>query len=352
MSAENCYTFVHRDSRLEPVSSLNDLINKGGVPPYLCGVLGTFHAKLPAAGLNIWITWIGNRIPSPRDTRTVLLMIGDECSQVPEYADRFLYCFRTGTQRIELANIFANGKPTWQRCLELARYGRNASRRLYRAVRYKVPFFVPRSVISIPLGVAHAFPVDEVTSSVPIPIRERQWDVAFVGSAGRYLSIPWKPASRIGCSPKACVRLDTLSGVKLFQKNHPEVRCMMRLFDIPDEGHKLEKAKYAQAIENTKISLCPGGNFAETFRLYEAASAGSVIISDNLGKEWYFHNHPFIEVTNWRQIGRLLSELLSDENHLERLGRQSRLWWDNIACAAAVGTFIAQVVSDRSLGAA
>jgi hypothetical protein len=122
---------------------------------------------------------------------------------------------------------------------------------------------------------------------------------------------------------------------------------MIRFFDISGYGAKLDQTQYADVISNTKISLCPRGNFAETFRVYESARAGSVIITDPLEKEWYFKNHPFIELTDWRLVGNIIAELLDNYDRLERVSAQSRSWWRDVACATAVGRFISQIISNK-----
>jgi hypothetical protein len=119
---------------------------------------------------------------------------------------------------------------------------------------------------------------------------------------------------------------------------------MIKFFDIPGCGGMLSETQYATVIANTKISLCPRGNFPETFRIYESARIGSVIITDILEREWYFKNHPFIEIADWRRVGSVISELLNDEERLEQLGIQSRSWWQDIASPVAVGGFISRVI--------
>ncbi len=248
----NTCAFVHSDGRLETVGSPLFLSSVGGAPLYICRVLEASIKELPPLGCNIWVSWQGNRIPCPADATTVLLLIGDERAQIPAHAEKFLCCFMTGTRSTGFENVFGLGKPVWQQCLELARCGQNSARRIVKWAREGAPLYAPGKVLSLPIG--DSYPAS--ATPIPIPMGDRKWDVSFLGSVGRYLSVPWSSGHwRIGVNPKTSARLNLLSGFDAFQKKHPAKKAMVRLIDLPEYEGKLDQNQYAHVMAHLSSTL-------------------------------------------------------------------------------------------------
>jgi hypothetical protein len=121
---------------------------------------------------------------------------------------------------------------------------------------------------------------------------------------------------------------------------NPRFRC--RLFSYSSEVEQLDPVTYSEQMMDAKISLCPRGNFPETFRLFESARAGCVIISEPLPPTWYFREHPALVVSDWCEMPRIVASLLQSPDRLAQLHRLTLLWWQQVVGEAAVGAYIAE----------
>ncbi len=88
---------------------------------------------------------------------------------------------------------------------------------------------------------------------------------------------------------------------------------------------ELSRKEYHHLLQQTKISLCVRGNFAETFRLYESARLGCAVLCDPMPKCWYFKDHPFIEILDWRKIPEVALPLLENQEESADVAKPSRL---------------------------
>jgi hypothetical protein len=107
-------------------------------------------------------------------------------------------------------------------------------------------------------------------------------------------------------------------------------------------GQRLAPEAYTQALAHAKIALAPRGNFDETFRLFEAAKLGCVIVSEPLPQRWYYQDCPVVSIPKWSVLPGALKGLLADPAKLAELSRRTRQWWDSTLSEAAVANFIAQ----------
>jgi hypothetical protein len=107
-------------------------------------------------------------------------------------------------------------------------------------------------------------------------------------------------------------------------------------------GHpqKLGPLEYTQALANARIALAPRGNFDETFRLFEAARMGCVIVSEPLPVRWYYADCPIVQIRNWAELPNVLKGLLSDAQSLTELSDRTRRWWDEVVSERGVARYI------------
>ena len=120
---------------------------------------------------------------------------------------------------------------------------------------------------------------------------------------------------------------------------------MGSILDSQDSNQRLGPAAYTQALANSKIALCPRGNYdAESYRIFEAAKLGCVIVSEPLPSRWYYQGCPAVILRTWSELPGVLRDLLSEPAKLRRLSRRGRQWWDSTVSEAAVARFIAMNV--------
>jgi hypothetical protein len=106
-------------------------------------------------------------------------------------------------------------------------------------------------------------------------------------------------------------------------------------------GQALMNAQeYSAALMNSRIALCPRGNFDETFRLFESARAGCVLVSEPLPRRWYYDGAPITQLTRWSELTQTLRQLTADPSALANNARQAHQWWLDSCSEAAIAKYV------------
>ena len=155
--------------------------------------------------------------------------------------------------------------------------------------------------VPFPLGVRRGFP-----SLPPKPIAERSIDVGFVGR--NY--------------PHRKTFLAELSNHAKLRRFRLRMTCDVRL----------SISEYSDFLNDTKISICLGGNSSpETFRYYESTKLGCIVITPRMPANALYASHPGIqidEIDNVDEVAAVLESVLqAPEKHeaLQRHLKQSYL---------------------------
>ena len=189
----------------------------------------------------------------------------------------------------------------------------------------------PGNIYPLPLGF-----VNGVTQESALPTSDRAIDVFFSGHLNRNRIDLYREFSLLRFAPKWLVE----SAVA-----QPRVRNLTRIVFGTDFSSAFDNAyicftdnfaaglsrkAYAEKLNNAKIALCPGGfHSPETFRHYEAARAGCVVISERLPDNALYRGAPLLQVDSWGEGIALARELLSDEARLADLQRETLAWWED-----------------------
>lgn len=103
---------------------------------------------------------------------------------------------------------------------------------------------------------------------------------------------------------------------------------------------------YSELMDRSKIALCPHGYVSsETFRFFEAAKAGCVILSEEKPDVWYYQDAPHVVVESWDELPQLLDELLSDPDRMETIRENTLKWWEEKCSPRAVANYIMKELS-------
>ena len=103
----------------------------------------------------------------------------------------------------------------------------------------------------------------------------------------------------------------------------------------------LSMQEYAETMHNTKVALCPKGyTSSETFRYFEAAKAGCVMISEPKPNVWFYEDAPHIEIKDWLELPSILPDILQDESLLLHHHNLTKKWWNEKCSPKAVGQYI------------
>lgn len=107
----------------------------------------------------------------------------------------------------------------------------------------------------------------------------------------------------------------------------------------------LTGAAYADALQNSKLALCPPGfHRNETFRHYEAMRAGSIPVSLPLPDNRAYRGAPILTVSNWSHLRDAIRSELSDPDGLAQRQRAVLDWWSTMCSPTAVAAYMAECI--------
>jgi hypothetical protein len=174
--------------------------------------------------------------------------------------------------------------------------------------------------IPFPLGVRRGFP-----SLPPKPIAERSIDVGFIGR--NY--------------PHRKTFLGELSNHDRLRPFRLRLTCETRL----------SISEFSQFLNDTKISLCLGGNSSpETFRYYESMKLGCVLITPRMPANALYSSHPGIqidEIDDVDEVAAALESVLQAPERHEAFQEQSLLAWQTQYSPQAIAAMIKRTVESK-----
>lgn len=109
-----------------------------------------------------------------------------------------------------------------------------------------------------------------------------------------------------------------------------------------------DPSQYVSSLLDTKMCLAPRGGSTETYRVFEAALAGCVIITEPLPPAWFYAALPRVELHSWSRLPAVIGELRSHARLLEFMSRNAHDWALNIVSPEAVGEWAAHWLKDCS----
>ena len=305
-------------------------LNLGNLPPdlpatdlrYFLRILQHLDQLLPGAGMTFVLTWHLDAFHEVMKD-AVILLVGDEQYQTPSYQRHVRAIFKTGGIRPNpVRDTLRLPWPIAWRAL--LRDARNSGTRIKRWWRHGSPGKVRMPMGEIPLGYF------QLRDAGPAPVDQRPVDVFF---AGVQADSGWTLRASVAA------RKQMAAGLAAAQAALPQYRIESLLAAFTS-GKRLGPEAYTQALANAKIALAPRGNFDETFRLFEAAKLGCVIVSDPLPQRWYYQGCPVVSIPKWSVLPGVLKGLLTDPAKLAESSLRTRQWWDSTLSEAAVANFI------------
>ena len=311
----------------------------GGVLPqlpptdlrYFVRILQELDHLLPAAGLTFFLTWHLDDFHEAMDD-AIVLMVGDEQNQTPAFHRRVRVIYKTGgIRRSPLREILRlPASLAWR---ILLRDARDWAIQVKRRLNGRLRGHLVTPMYEIPYGPGALTDID------PLPIGQRPVDVFFYGGTAPGWTL----------RTKFIARRQLAAAVEAARVALPQYRMELRSGDRAGEWLSCEA--YTQALANTKIALSPRGNCdAETYRIFEAAKLGCVIVSEPLPSRWYYRECPVISIPAWSALPEVLTSLLNDPARLAQLSLRTRQWWDSMVSEAALAKFIAQNLAEKDPG--
>ena len=102
-------------------------------------------------------------------------------------------------------------------------------------------------------------------------------------------------------------------------------------------GGSLNIKDYAYNLSNMLVSLCLNGQSPETFRLFESAMAGCIMLSTPLPDTWYYEDSPIITLHHWDDTETLKSKFEHALCNSEIFVESSRNWYNEKVSPQSVG---------------
>lgn len=169
------------------------------------------------------------------------------------------------------------------------------------------------NVYPLPLGTTKFF-----TGDSHIPLLDRTINVSFVGQLDPYRRMDF--FNEIGRAA------NEIEG---------------SVFHFYEGWNKGIGSKYSEIMSNTKIALVPCGSASlDTFRFYEAAQSGCVIMS-YLQNEYEFMNKcPVIQTPKWDGLARAVNYLLRNKKVIEAASEKVKEFWEKKLSPRGAAKFI------------
>jgi glycosyltransferase involved in cell wall biosynthesis len=112
-------------------------------------------------------------------------------------------------------------------------------------------------------------------------------------------------------------------------------------------GKGLSMEDYGKLLSHTKIALCPSGYVSrESFRIFEAAKCGCVLIVDDVPTNlWYYDGFPGIIVKDWSDLS-VIEQLLNDSDAMNHIGKNTADWYERCISPQSVAAYVQTKINE------
>jgi glycosyltransferase involved in cell wall biosynthesis len=107
--------------------------------------------------------------------------------------------------------------------------------------------------------------------------------------------------------------------------------------------------EYSKLLSHTKISLCPSGYVSkESFRIFEAARCGCILIVDDVPTNlWYYNEFPGIILKDWSDIS-IIERLLSDPDKMQDISNKTIRWYERCISPKSVASYVQSKIEEKT----
>jgi len=282
--------------------------------------------------IKVYITDNVKRIPS-QGRHVIAVVISEEIGKTPMYSGDIGLTFKCyGTT------------PDWEpNKISIDYLGFSSLARTLRNIFLSIPYLIKytksnkNNVFNIPIGYTGR-PKDGDIKRVD----KREIDVFFAGTVKRKNEVRGIIKSLVA-PPKVISRNRMKKEVKKLNKKE-DIKLYTKFGNSRDEK-PLQRDEYMKKMRNSKICLSPRGNNIETWRLFEAAKSGCIVLSKKLPKRWYYNKCPIIQINDWREVNKKILKLLRNEKNMLERQKRTIEWYRNSCSPNALGKFMAEKIS-------
>lgn len=201
----------------------------------------------------------------------------------------------------------------------------------------------PNRIYPFPLGVVNGFESDPI-----VPIRNRSCSAYFVGNLNMnrvpiFIALFRYPRWVLQTLQKR-LSVTAFKKVLLLLGNSIAIKKPFKSGKIeftPGFKQGYDIKTYSSFLRDSKIVFCPKGfHSTETFRHYEAMSAGCLVISEKLPDTRLYRNSPIIQVDDWEEGIKVAERLLARPDEMVKLQHETIDWSDKMISSQAASEYV------------
>lgn len=339
INLRNRYFHLSRD-RIEEIDVFHPTEYRRG-KDYFIDIFRMIEEEGSLQGLMFFLSEVSPKALPRYGKDVVLVLIADEHYCCRDYWPDLLGVIRTYPNWPKYLDGFPNSWARWMALLHFfyklagcwIAFGQAMIRRKDLAM-----FSISRQTLHVPLSFFARF------RPTVKPMSERSIDYAFLGSV-EYHQKKRKALHRIFQPPKLASRNRMIEEILGYGKTNQRQGVLQTTGDFDESV--CEPARYIEALENCKISICPRGANPETYRFFESCATGCVVLSEPLPDAWFYHESPAIVIRDWKRLPAILDSLLGDSDRLQTLSRRTRAFWEKQLSEKAVANRIISFLQER-----
>lgn len=112
----------------------------------------------------------------------------------------------------------------------------------------------------------------------------------------------------------------------------------------------MDPKEYSEILMNTKIALVPEGYLSDiSFRFFEAAKMGCIIITKELYDYWFFKEFPGIQMNNWMGLHKQIISILSDQKKLNQIQQLMLSYYNKFCSEEATARYVIKTIEKSKL---
>jgi hypothetical protein len=186
------------------------------------------------------------------------------------------------------------------------------------------------NMYSIPLGVNGSVPFTPF-----VPFDQRKIDVFFSGNLHRR-RIPFF---------FVCLWLKIINKVSKWIGRKP-LNMYIRFTRRFAAG--LSPEEYGKMLSETKIALTPEGYDSNiSFRFFEAARTGCILVSCRQPDVWHYDRFPGYYVSSWTKLPAIIRNLVKNPEHAELMHQRILEYYRTYCSEESLANYIKQVISKQ-----
>lgn len=195
--------------------------------------------------------------------------------------------------------------------------------------------FSPYSPTDHSIKNSYAIPLGYNGSLCDLPLKsinERKYDVFFSGNIYKK-------------------RLNFYAGARIYQLFN-KMRALFGKKSFSDHLQFNRKftggmspLEYSNVLMNTKVALVPEGYLSDvSFRFFEAAKMGCIVVTKELYDFWFFKKFPGKEMKSWIGLSRTLKSMLKDPDMLAHMQKEMLAYYDAFCSEEATAKYVKEII--------